>query len=114
MKRRICNISIFLSITGFFIFLAVTDFFNSYLRLGEVFRDLGQSIKLYFYMIIGKPYYGDVNVKDCSEVIKNNIFQDVDNYVSEDEVIKKSISNLIKEVGYFKIILKKLLTQLFL
>ena len=73
MKRRICNISIFIIITGLFIALALTDFFNSYLRLGEVFQDLGQSIKLYFYMLLGKPYYGDVTIKDYSEVIKNNI-----------------------------------------
>ena len=35
------------------------------------------------------------------EVIKNNIFQDIDNCILEDEIIKKSISNLTKEVCEF-------------
>ena len=69
MKRRICNIGLTILITGFFVFLAFTDFSNSYLRLGEVFKDLGKSLKLYFCMLFRQPFYGDWHISNSSSTL---------------------------------------------
>ena len=47
VKKMICIVASVL-ITIFFIYLAISHFSNSYLRLGETFRDLWNSMKYYF------------------------------------------------------------------
>ena len=52
-KKIICIVASVL-ITIFFIYFAISHFSNSYLRLGETFGDLWNSMKYYFFEIL--PY----------------------------------------------------------
>ena len=71
MKRyRILNITVTVLLSVFFIFFGVYRFKTSYLRLGESFYDLWQSIKFYFYSVLWLPHNTVVTVKQFSQVLK--------------------------------------------
>ena len=69
VKKIICIVASVL-ITIFFIYLAISHFSNSYLRLGETFRDLWNSMKYYFFEIFEMEHDTKATVKDYSEIMK--------------------------------------------
>ena len=69
VKKIICIVASVL-ITIFFIYLAISQFSNSYLRLGETFRDLWNSMKYYFFEIFEMEHDTKATVKDYSEIMK--------------------------------------------
>ena len=90
VKKIICIVASVL-ITIFFIYLAISHFSNSYLRLGETFRDLWNSMKYYFFEIFEMEHDTKATVKDYSEIMKWDVSipetpedakVDMDNYMN--------------------------------
>ena len=89
-KKIICIVASVL-ITIFFIYLAISHFSNSYLRLGETFGDLWNSMKYYFFEIFEMEHDTKATVKDYSEIMKWDVSipetpedakVDMDNYMN--------------------------------
>ena len=69
VKKMICIIASVI-FTVFFIYLAISHFSNSYLRLAEAFVDLWNSMKYYFFEIFEMEHDTKATVKDDSEIMK--------------------------------------------
>ena len=90
VKKMICVIASVI-FTVFFIYLAISHFSNSYLRLGEAFGDLWNSMKYYFFEIFEMDHDTKATVKEYSEIMKWDISipetpedakVDMDNYIN--------------------------------
>lgn len=90
VKKIICIIASVI-FTVFFIYLAISHFSNSYLRLGETFGDLWNSMKYYFFEIFEIDHDTVASVKEYSEIMKWDISipetpedakVDMDNYMN--------------------------------
>ena len=71
--KRICYIISTVIISLFFVFLAVTEFGKSYVRLGETFVDLWNSIKIYICEIFEIEHGIDPTVTEYSNVFKIDV-----------------------------------------
>ena len=69
VKKMICIIASVI-FTAFFIYLAISHFSNSYLRLAETFVDLWNSMKYYFFEIFEIDHDTLASVKEYSEIMK--------------------------------------------
>ena len=67
--QKILNWKVTLSIFAWTVWQALTTFETSYLRLGEVFRDFGLSIKFFFCLLLGIPNYTMPTVNNFSDVM---------------------------------------------
>ena len=72
VKKMICIIASVI-FTAFFIYLAISHFSNSYLRLAETFVDLWNSMKYYFFEIFEIDHDTVASVKEYSEIMKWDI-----------------------------------------
>ena len=72
VKKLICIIASVI-FTALFIYLAISHFSNSYLRLAETFVDLWNSMKYYFFEIFEIDHDTLASVKEYSEIMKWDI-----------------------------------------
>ena len=67
--HKTLNILLTVGIFAWTLWQAATTFPASYLRMGEAFRDLGLSIKFFFFLLLGIPNYTAPTVNDFSDVM---------------------------------------------
>ena len=73
-KLRAFNISLTVLLSLLFVYLGISRFDASYIRLTESVRDLWQSARFYVCKIIDWSYTGTSSVNEYSEVLKWDIF----------------------------------------
>ena len=67
--HKILNVLLTMGIFSWTVWQAIFTFGDSYLRLGEAFRDLGLSIKFFFCLLLGIPNYTAPTVNNFSDVM---------------------------------------------
>ena len=69
LLHKILNVLLTMGIFSWTVWQAIFTFGDSYLRLGEAFRDLGLSIKFFFCLLLGIPNYTAPTVNNFSDVM---------------------------------------------